>query len=261
MEVREISLNQLRISEFNSRKDLDAGTEDASLDDLANSIREKGLLSPIIVRSSADGFFDVIAGQRRVLSCRNIGMETISAIIRDDLDDTNATIISLVENVHRADLNPIDKAAAYQTIYAKYGDHKRVAKETGVTVPTVKRYLSLLGLTPSLQARLTTAEGPAGVGALSKLAEMFSPELQERAFDEIDGFKQSVQFEILKGSDGDLDELSALREQALEGAFDVKMCREGLCFVMPEELKVRLKTLLADGSDSMSLDEIVERLT
>ena len=132
MEVREISLDHIRISEFNTRKDLDAGTEDASLDDLANSIREKGLLSPITVRSAADGHFDLIAGQRRFLSCRKIGMATISAVIRDDIDDTDATIISLVENVLRADMSPIDKARAYQTIYARYGDYGRVAKETGV---------------------------------------------------------------------------------------------------------------------------------
>ena len=70
MEIREIILDQVRISEFNSRKDLDAGTEDATLDDLANSIRETGLLNPIIVRPAADGHVDLIAVQRRFLSCK-----------------------------------------------------------------------------------------------------------------------------------------------------------------------------------------------
>jgi len=92
------------------------------------------------------------------------------------------------------------------------------------------------------------------------LAETFSPELQEQAIDEIGGFKQSVQLDILKRSGGNLDQLPALMDQALQGVFDVRMCREGLCFLMPEELKDSLKRLLADGSDSTSLDKVIERL-
>ena len=100
--------------------------------DLANSIQEQGLLQPITVRTAGDGQYELIAGQRRFLACRLLGSATISAIVRDDLDDTDATVVSLVENVHRADMNAIDKAKAYQGIYAKYQSAERVAKETGV---------------------------------------------------------------------------------------------------------------------------------
>ena len=226
MEVKDISLDLINVSSLNTRKDLEAGTEDTSLNDLANSIEEKGLLSPIIVQKKDDGTYDLIAGQRRFLACKKLGKNAISAIIREKMDDTDATIISLIENVHRADMSPMDKAKAYQKIYGKYEDYNKVAKETGISISTVKRYLTLLNLAPSIQEKLSTNEGPAGIGALSKLASTFdSPEEQEEALEEIGDFKQTTQLEILKRSEGDLDRLPELKSEALEGAFDVKMCR------------------------------------
>ena len=220
MEIKELSLDEIDISEFNTRKDLGAGTEEASLDDLANSISEKGLLNPIMVRKSKNGKYDLIAGQRRFLASKKIGLNTIPAIIRNELNDTDATIISLIENVQRADMNPLDKAKAYQIIYEKYNDYSKVAQETGVSVPTIKKYLTLLNLSSTLQDKLTTSDGPTGIGALSKLAETFSPSEQETAYNQIGGFKQSIQLEILKRSEGNLNQLVDLRSEAIEGAFD-----------------------------------------
>ena len=250
METRDINLSAIRVSDVNTRKDLDAGTEDAGIIDLANSIQEQGLLSPIIVRTAPDRQYELIAGQRRFLACRLLGRATISAVVRDDLDDTDATVVSLVENVHRADMNAIDKAKAYQGIYAKYGSEKRVARETGVTLPTVRRYLALLNLAPSIQDEMTTSEGPAGVGTLSKLADTFPPEQQEEVLRQIDGFRQPIQQEILKRSGGDESRVPDLVDQAVEGAFDTHMCREGLCFLMPEEMKAEVKTRLGKGNSS-----------
>ena len=252
METRNIEMSAIRVSDSNVRKNLAAGTEDADITDLANSIKEKGLLSPVIVRTAPDGRYDLVAGQRRFLACRRMSMSTIPATIRDDLDDADATVVSLVENVHRADMNPIDKARAYQAILAKYGNVTRVAKETGVTAPTVRKYLTLLNLTPSIREAMTTADGPAGVGTLSTLADTFAPEDQEEVLENIGGFKQDVQKEILKGSGGDLGMIPDLVEQAMEGAFDTRVCREGLCFRMPEEWKARVRQGLADG---LNLDE------
>ena len=244
METRDIELSAIRVSDLNTRKDLDAGTEDASLTDLANSIQENGLLNPITVRTGSDGQYDLIAGQRRFLACRQLGMATISAIVRDDLADTDAAVISLVENVQRADMNPIDKAMAYQGIYDKYGSEQRVAKETGVTLKTVRRYMVLLKLAPSIRDKMTTSEGPAGVGTLEMLANTFPAEEQERVLQHITGFKLNIQKEILKKSKGDLDKIPGLTTQAMEGAFDTRLCKDGLCFEMSEELKAAVKAQL-----------------
>jgi ParB family chromosome partitioning protein len=260
MEFREIKLSKIDISSFNTRKDLEAGMEDSSLDDLASSIRDKGLLNPITVMKRDDGGYDLIAGQRRFLACRKIGWETIPAIVRDKLDDADAMILSLIENVHRADMNPIDKARAYEKIFEKYRNYDRVAEETGVSMQTVKRYLSLLRLTSSIQEKITTSEGFAGVSALSKLADTFSsPDDQESALEEIGGFKQSIQLEIIKRSEGNLEKLADLKAQAMEGAFNTRLCTEGLCFSLPSELKEEIKKMIDQG-DAHSLKGLAQKL-
>jgi ParB family chromosome partitioning protein len=263
MEVKDIKMVDIQISKFNIRKDLNSGIEDTGLDDLADSINKKGLLNPLIVRRLNDGTYELIAGQRRFLACQKLGRETIPAIIRDIIDDTDATIISLIENVHRADLNPIDKVKAYQKIYEKYNDYNKVAKETGVSVSTIRKYLTLLKLAPSIQEKLTTSEGPAGIGTLSKIAETFSPEEQDEVLDRIGGFNQKIQLEMIKRSKGDVDKLDNLRERAIEGAFDTYLCR-GLdnCPFIPtvlcEPVKDAIKKLEEDG-DIQSFKDIVKK--
>lgn len=259
MEVKEIKLSQIQLSESNTRKDLGAGTEDAGIEDLANSIKEKGLLNPIIVSRKEDGNYELIAGQRRFLACQKLGWESIPAIIRDFKDDTDATIISLVENIHRADMNPIDKARAYQKIYEKYKDHNKVNKETGVSVSTVRKYLALLKLAPTIQEKLTTSDGPAGIATLAKIAETFSLEEQEMVLDGIGGFKQQIQLEMIKRSGGDLEKLAELRAQALDGAFNIRTCT-GLseCPLIPEEIKKVVEKL--EKGDTKSFKNLVKRL-
>ena len=242
--VVEIELDKISVSELNTRKDLAAGSEDADIDGLANSIRERGLLSHVIVRMRADGGYELIAGQRRFLAVKMLGWDTITAVVRNDLDDNAATVVSLVENVQRADMNPMDKARAFQSILSELGDDKAVAKETGFGVATVRRYLALLNLKPSIQEKVSTSDGPAGILTLSRVADTFPEEEQEKVFEEIGGFNQRIQGEMLKHADGDLNKLKHLGEQALEGALDVRTCHEGLCFKMPEEWKAKLKEML-----------------
>lgn len=255
MQTTELALEAIRVSHFNARKDLDAGSEDAGITDLANSIRELGVLSPVIVRKAAHGLYDLVAGQRRLLACHQLGLRTIPATIRDDLSDADSTVVSLVENVQRADMNPIDKARAYDAIRAKTGSVRDVAQATGVTEPTVRRYLALLKLTPSIQDALGTTEGPAGVGTLSKLADMFAPEDQEEALDQLRGLRQPVQLEILRASRGKLSALPRLKAQIVERHLDMRMmCSEGLCFKMPAEWKTRISEFLSSTLEPDTLE-------
>jgi ParB family chromosome partitioning protein len=264
MEVKDIKMGDIRLSELNIRKDLKAGTEDTGLEDLAESIKEKGLLNPLIVRKLRDGTYELIAGQRRFLACQKLGWETVPAIVRDITDDTDATILSLIENVHRADLNPIDKARAYQKIFDKYGDYNKVAKETGVSVSTIRKYLKLLNLAPTIQEKLSTSEGAVGIETLSKIAETFAPEEQEAVLDRIGGFKQQIQLEIIKRSGGDLAKLEHLREEALEGAFNTRLCRDlDECPFIPIELRELIKEAVKrfkEEGDVRSFKDIVRKL-
>jgi len=264
MEIKEIKLSEIRISDLNTRKDLEAGTEDSSLIDLVNSIKGKGLLSPITVRKSRDNTYDLIVGQRRFLACQKLGWASIPAIVRDFSDDTDATILSLIENVHRADMGSMDKARAYRAIYEKYKDYNKVASETGVSAPTIKKYLSLLNLTPSIQERLSTSDGPKGTEALSKLAELYKPEEQEGALARLSGFSQQIQLEMLKRSGGDLTKLKELKDQALEGAFDIHRCRSlDECVFIPQELLGLVKQVVKkfeDEGDTQTFKDWVKKI-
>lgn len=224
MHATPIPLTKLIVSTLNVRKALDAGQEDSNIDELAASIREKGLLSPLTVRPLADGRFEILVGQRRYLACKLVPLDPVPCLVREGLSDGDAISLSLVENVHRADMHPIDKAKALQALYAKHGSYEGVAKESACSIVTIRRYLKLLELPPVLQDRIGTAEGPSGISALSRLASTFSGDEAVSAYNEISGFTQRVQEEILKRCNGDLGRLDELVEEAQEGVFDIRRC-------------------------------------
>jgi ParB family chromosome partitioning protein len=244
--IKDIPLSEIIVSKLNVRNDLQSGTEDSSLDDLARSIQENGLLNPLTVLYR-NGRYELIIGKRRFMACRSLGWKTVPTIVRANLDDVNARILSLIENVHRADLHPLDKARAYHEIYETFGTYSKVSEETGVSIPTVKRYLSLLQLSQSIQAQITTKNGPLGICALSKVAECFEDfEEQEYVLERIEGFAQQVQLEILDQSQGDIDKIDGLCEQALGGCFNIFVCKGlDLCPHIPAECLEDIKRIIS----------------
>lgn len=224
MHTTPVPLARLVVSALNVRKALDAGQDDSNVEELAASIRQKGLLSPLTVRPLADGQFDILVGQRRYLACKLVPLDPVPCLIKEGLSDADAISLSLIENVHRADMHPIDKAKALQALLAKYGSYESVAKESACSVPTIRRYLKLLELPTILQDRIGTADGPSGISALSRLASTFSGEEAVLAYNEISGFTQRVQEEILRRCDGSLERLDDLVEEAQEGVFDIRRC-------------------------------------
>ena len=255
MDVKDIEISKIVVSKQNVRKDLSAGNEEANLEDLANSIKEKGLLSPITVVQKGD-HYELIVGQRRFLACKKLGLERIPAIIREETDDTDYLTLSLIENIHRSDMSPIDKATAYNSLFEKYNDYEKVAKETGISVATIKKYLKLLDLAPALKEKLSTSEGVVGIDSMSRLASTFSsPDEQINVFDAIKGFTGKTQNEILKRSGGDISKVPELVERAMEGEFEVSMCHFGFCNHMSDKLKERISELIRQNR---SLDELLD---
>ncbi len=224
MRYKEIALKALFVSPLNTRKDLQAGQEDSAIEDLASDIRNHGLLNPLLVRPVSDGKYEVISGQRRLRACKQIGLDPVPCLVRENVDDADAMVLSLVENVHRADMNPLDKARAIKALYDRYASYDRVAKETAWSVNTVRRYIRLLDLPEELQQRISTTEGPAGVSALAKLATSFPGEEATEVYDKISGFTQPIQEEILKRSGGDIGRINDLVDQAVAGVFDKRFC-------------------------------------
>ena len=243
--VVKIQISKIHISKNNVRKNIDAGNEDSSIEDLANSIDKHGLLNPIAVTKYNDKY-ELIIGQRRFFACQLLGWETIPATVLP-CNDVEAKILSLIENVHRADLHPLDKGAAYQQLYKTFETYTRVSKETGVSTATVKRYMLLLNLSPHIQTLLTTGDGPAGICTLSLLAELFSVfEDQDYVLERIGRFKQQVQMEILKLSEGNIEKIDSLVEQAIGGYLNIVVC-EGLnkCPYIPDECLPEIVQLIS----------------
>lgn len=224
MRYEQIPISELIVSNLNARKDLQAGQEDSGIAELAASIREKGLLSPLVVRQVSEGRFEVLAGQRRFRACQQIGFDRVPCLVRDNVEDSEAVALSFIENVHRADMNPLDKAKALKALFERYGSYERAAKETAWSVTTVRKYIRLLDLPEELQLKIGTSEGPGGVAALAKLATTFSGNQAIEVYEKISGFKRSIQEEILKRSGGDISRVGDLVEQAMEGAFDARFC-------------------------------------
>ncbi len=260
MVVREIPIQDVEVSEFNTRKNLADGQHDSTIDDLARSIDKQGLLSPITVFQKSDGRFALVAGQRRLLACKQLGLATIPAIVRDSMSEADATAVSLVENVHRADMNPRDKALAFKALLDKFGDTQSVSRETGVSVGTVRKYVQLLALAPELQERLAAGEAK-NTGSLARLAQAFQdPTTQLKVWERIGGFTQDVQQEIIRRIEPDLGNLRALVDKATEGAFDyhvVKNCPFD-CPTIPETIKQQVKSMI-DACAAEDLKGVVRK--
>ncbi len=246
----EVALDKVDISAFNTRKDLSAGQEDARIENLALSISSKGLLQLPVLRPalSIPGRYEVVAGQRRILACQRLGLATIRVRMRT-MTDAEALEVSLIENVQRADMDRMDKAQAYDALRKMLGSVEEVARETGVSAPTVEKYLRLLRLPDDLQSKVRAREGPAGVGMMSELATVFSDSDDMReAYEELKGFGSGTAERIIIGSEGDLGRLRELKEATLRGEFGVKYCGSGVdtCPFIPPELRPRVSLMIAE---------------
>jgi ParB family chromosome partitioning protein len=117
---------------------------------LADSIREVGLLQPVLVRPAGDGF-ELVAGERRWRAARRVGLQVIPALVRET-DDNTALEQGLVENLQREDLNPLEEAAAYQQLIEDFHlTHEQVAARVGRSRAAISNTLRLMQLPPSIQ--------------------------------------------------------------------------------------------------------------
>lgn len=120
-----------------------------SLKGLARSIEANGLLEPILVRPRGDKF-EIIAGERRWRSCKLAGLKEVPAVVRN-LEDQQSLESALIENIQRADLNPVDEARAYDQLSREFGlTHEQIARRVGKDRSTVTNLLRLLGLSEDI---------------------------------------------------------------------------------------------------------------
>ncbi len=153
-----------------------AAFDEEGLAELATSIAEHGVIQPVVVRGSADGDYELVAGERRLRAARMAGLTEIPAVVRDTTA-SELLELALVENVQRADLNPIEEASAYRELIDEFGlTHEAVARRVGKSRVAISNSLRLLDLAPETLAAIV--DGRISEGHGRALAALTIPELQ-----------------------------------------------------------------------------------
>lgn len=154
----EVMLSQIEPNRDQPRKDFD----EQALNELADSIKEHGLLQPILVRSKPTGGYEIIAGERRWRASRIAGLRTVPVVIKE-MDEKEAAEVALIENLQREDLNPVEESMGYRSLMVSYGlTQEQVAERMGKSRSAVANALRLLELTPNETEALKAGKLSAG---------------------------------------------------------------------------------------------------
>ena len=171
--VKNININKIKAGRFQPRSNFDKD----KLNELTNSIKKQGVLSPILVRELGLNEFEVIAGERRLRASKMAGLESIPCLV-DQKKDQDALISALIENLQREDLNPVEEARGLDRLKREFGlTQDEVASSTGKARSTIANSLRILSLPSSVLDMLSS--GLIEKGHAKLLASM-SPEEAER---------------------------------------------------------------------------------
>jgi ParB family transcriptional regulator, chromosome partitioning protein len=152
--------------------------DEDGLDELAESIRQVGLLQPVVVRAVGAGRYELVMGERRWRAAQQAGLSEIGAIVKQTQDD-DMLRDALIENLHRQQLDPLEEAAAYQQLLDDFGaTHEELAVKVGRSRPHISNTLRLLNLPPAVQKRV--AAGVLTAGHARALLGVQDPGAQER---------------------------------------------------------------------------------
>ena len=207
--INEIQIDQIQANPNQPRREFD----EESLQELAHSIREIGIVQPITLRQIADNKFQIVAGERRWRASQIAGLKAIPAYIRT-IDDETVMEMALVENIQREDLNAIEIALAYEHLMENSGmTQEKVAERVGKSRTAVANYLRLLKLPAQVQMALQKKE--IDMGHARALLSLESPSMQIKLFKEIQKNGYSVRkvedlVRNFKSSETDGDELQKI---------------------------------------------------
>lgn len=199
----------VRAIQPNAKQPRQVFDEDA-MAELVFSIREIGLLQPVVVRKVGNDAYELIMGERRWRATQEAGLEVIPAIVRET-EDTDMLRDALLENLHRAQLNPLEEAAAYQQLLEDFScTHEELARRIGRSRPQISNTLRLLKLGPAVQRRV--AAGVLSAGHARSLLAVPDSDAQDRLAHRVvaEGISVRALEEIVALGD-DLDEGSSRR--------------------------------------------------
>lgn len=178
-------IGEIRPNHSQPRKDFD----DASISELTSSIKEKGIIQPLVVRQTGSGY-EIIAGERRWRAAQKAGLAKIPVIVKE-ASDREVVELALIENLQREDLNPIEEAAAYSQLIEDYGlTHEDVSNRIGKERSTITNQLRLLKL--SQEARQALVDGEITAGHARALLSIESEEKSRAILNAIRKHKLSV---------------------------------------------------------------------
>lgn len=170
-ELKTVMVHQLSPGKYQPRREFDLAT----LQELSDSIVSQGILQPIVVRSSGDSEYEIIAGERRWRAAQMAGLQQVP-VITCNISDESALAFGLIENIQRQDLNPIEEASALKRLIEEFHmTHEQVARSVGRSRAAVSNMLRLLNLTELVQDQLISKELDVGH---AKLLLVFEPEEQ-----------------------------------------------------------------------------------
>lgn len=154
----EINVKALRPGRFQPRRTI----QESELESLANSIKEQGVLQPIVVRSLTNDGYEIIAGERRWRAAQLAGLTAVPVIIKN-VPDQAALAIAIIENIQRENLNPLEEAIAFERLGTEFGlSHEKIASAVGKSRSTITNLLRLLSLRPDVKILLENGDIEAG---------------------------------------------------------------------------------------------------
>ncbi len=173
--LAQIPLDRISANPYQPRR----AFNETSIDELARSAREHGIVQPIVVSRTSDNHFRLIAGERRLRAAQKAGLQSIPAIIKDIQQESDALQIALIENIQREDLNPIEEANAYHQLHEDFGlTQDEIARRVGKERSTVANFLRLLKLPEPVRNLL--ASGHLSMGHARAILSVSSAKKQEQ---------------------------------------------------------------------------------
>ena len=228
--------------------------DEEALSELMHSVREVGILQPVVVRRIGDeqgeALYELIMGERRLRAAKEAGLDRIPAIVRDTSDD-DLLRDALLENLHRSQLNPLEEAAAYQQLLDDFGcTHEELAGRIGRSRPQISNTLRLLRLPPLVQRRV--AAGVLSAGHARALLGLEDPGSMERLAQRIvaEGLSVRAVEEVVALGDGPVSRPQKRRPRA--GAHTSEL--DGLASRLGDHLETRVSIALGKNRGRLTID-------
>jgi ParB family chromosome partitioning protein len=170
-----VPIEQISPNPYQPRKTFN----DASIEELARSVREHGIIQPLVVTKTGDNKYRLIAGERRFRAAQRAELKTVPVVIKETMTDTDTLQVALIENIQREDLNPIEEAYAYHQLHEEFQlTQEEISKRVGKERSTVANFLRLVKLPDSVKKLL--ASGQLSMGHARAILAVESAKKQEQ---------------------------------------------------------------------------------